>query len=446
MDSTKQTLSESKSINEKGRMLLEPISHLAERHHWTEVQTWKQVREAALSVYPLSHHLSSMWELLPSNHEKQGSSSIPSVSRGALSFKTEIDDLDSALLGGIRSTFLTEIASTKLRSTASSFFCTSTHSLDHPSRMIAAQTALSVVNGSEEATVWWLHPSPVDTSLSLLFAQLAPPRKSGEKSRWEDHILVSPINSFETLWSMSLEIQEQLDDSSPSLFPAPLRLVVIEDFSVFVQREFYEQADQVSGMAMSAPDRFTHIVSLVNLWKSVALHHNVAILFLTSASVTVSPSARGLPNVVGFDDLSRAFSHAMNIRLRLYPGWLRKSKMRAYIENRGGVNEREGWGSGGSSVFPVCKAAESEAGKIPFLGLIQVIKSPVSEERLIPFVVTLGSRRSIRGVEMDQLSSRKEAPGKVGSKRGRSSCATYIWVTEQNLSGIDPLDYVFSLR
>lgn len=284
---------------EERALLLQPLSELMSRFHWSEAEAWEALRhisKASLQTPP-SVSLESVWAKW---YRPRRGTPMPCAPD---TFSTGIAGLDEALLGGLRPQFLTEFISP--------MEAAYTGSGVDANRVLVGHIVKNALRSDDSARVLWLHATPHDTVLRL-FRNL----DSGGSTSCSSRLFCAGVDGLDSLMQVSSCLRGQLAESS-GVFPfggssTPLRMVVVDDLTLLVQRSFDDSVSSQGAQRLAA------LSSLVDMWKCIALEHSVAVMFLTTATkkyiLTAKPAA-------GPDDLSRAFSHSMNVRIGLEPGW-----------------------------------------------------------------------------------------------------------------------------
>lgn len=484
-------------------------------------------------------------------------------------FPTGLHALDEALLGGIRTQFLTEWITAQPQQrglSAGTAPIGSSHHEHNPNRVLMARVARRVVRADDSARVWWWHPTPrMDAALARIFDRLdeedvekakeAPPsgkrcRSSGGGRRdpppslspppspstavsWYARILLAPVESLDALIEASLAYQKQLQQgkkaaeaagatagttTSAAAAAAPPQLIVLEDIPLLTRRSFgqdessstpssfprsfrksgshnngtggsssgpcHPTAAATSRVTGAAQERMAALSTLVDVWKSIALEHNIAVVFLTTAKASLSfpsvvPDAQtAAAKALGFhhdrasamvslrvsDELSRAFSHAMNIRLCLYPGWF----MTPFANTTTEQGNTEEDANPSEEMMGECSPPSPA-----FWYRMQILKSPISEAAVIPFQLFLdrqGHRyHLLAGAEGGEpWGHRGHSSRRLERKDGREGLAPNLlpksppatapaakttrisgrkremrqWIAEAHLLALDPVDYL----
>lgn len=527
-------------------LLKEPLGVLMERHHWSEIETLRQLRDVAkkllcvstdaqtegecvppkgastsesidtdcspikewpvgvqekgscleepsgLMASPCSSLLSristSVWDLMRKNTEVTSmTTSFPS-SAVLPPLSTGFPVLDATLLGGLRPQFLTEFisprcitevssqsrsveygaASRRLPSNnrGSSHVCCphfSSHAsfLSHPNRVLLAQMALHILRSNPAATVWWLHPSPakdkglydlcqsLSDGLAGSDSTMSSPGEKG-KETWKDRLLFSPIPSFRALfeWTKTFSIGDEAS-MSPS---SRIRLIVIEELTLLVQRSWRDVMGDSSSSPSTSLESLAQLQTFVERWKSIAFKYGIAVVFLNTSNISstslLSEKHRALDSqdntssaaafataefpfhlsLEGSHELGRGFSHAMNIRFCLYPGWVVMANRDDHIGNT-----ESSKGSRHSFKDITTLSNDSQEEDWSFFQL-KVLKSPLTPSVLLSFRVKSLTPHEQRLYEVE--NGWKESGDKVGKKRKRT------WLPFPLLSAVDPLDYI----
>lgn len=341
-----------------------------------------------------------------------------------------------------------------------------------PNRVLLAQIALHILRSNPAAMVWWLHPSPAkDYSLYDLCQPLsdsldgsdstASPSLENEKGTWKDRLLFSPIPSFRALleWtrtfstgdgaSLPTSLFSSLSTSTSSSSPR-IQLIVIEELTLLVQRSCGD-ATVVSSPSF---ELIAQLQTFVEQWKNIAFKHGIAVVFLNTSNISSSSLLTEKPrslhsrdntstatvfattefpfhlSVEGSHELGRGFSHAMNIRFCLYPGWV----VIANEERLNGSRESSK-GSRGSLEDIVSLSNDSCEEDCTFFQL-KVLKSPLTPSVLLSFRVKPLTPHGQRLYEVENEWS--ERSNKVGQKRKRT------WLPFPLLSAVDPLDCILA--
>lgn len=390
-------------------MMLTPLGEVMERFHCSEMVAWKKLRECAGQVLADAAAESgrqgggmvSMWELMT---EKGGKVSNPAANAHTVSVSTGLSILDNALLGGLRPPFLVEFRNP---SPSLPSFCA--QSEENPNRILVAHMVKNVLQKDPTALVWWFSPSPSDGSVAHLFSLLG---TAGGGGKWQKRLFFVSLDTAEALLQCSSQLKSMFCSFNEVKTPHPAirpSLVVVDGVSLLLERSF--------GDCPRSLERLSFLSSLVRLWKSAAIECQLVVIFLSTAareggplrSSSVSGAMGGAVQRQG-DELGREFSHSMNVRFALHPGWFMEDNQWFYQIR--------------ILKSPVCGNVEAQF-------RIRSCKAHCAIEEV--------PNAEVRGRATDPCSDIPNAP-LVSRKRHRA------WVPYENLSALDPLDYLIPSR
>lgn len=378
-----------------------------------------------------------------------------------------------------------------------------------PIRILMVRIALNVLQRDPAAMVWWLHPSPDDGLLHQLFSCVWQEEKTEDAkgtdvreevvistvkegveekitkdSFWQQRVLFSPLHSVTALRECTKAFADKVmalplpSSFFGSCFPR-VRLVVVEDLPLLLHRgrESLTGSFTTSSFSASSTDHGVTLHTLVEQWKQVAFSQHIVVVFLntsrvacswptspTAASVQVVPREKDThstlfprpPMEVSVEEahpLGRAFSHAMNIRMVLYPGWMAVTQRRTLLKEKKVPFPHSPFSSSsvcGRTRTVGCRTVrqgekephdEEEETENMLLFHIKIIKSPLSGGAVLAFrLKPISPPKAFQLCEIciDEEENKTEKVAEMKDWYWR-------WLPPYPLlAALDPLDYVLS--
>lgn len=341
-----------------------------------------------------------------------------------------------------------------------------------------------------------------------------------EDTSWTHRLLISPLSSFSVLLQVTQRFAKRRTSavlgstfSSPSssssssssvggdsASPSPrIRLVVIEELSFLLRRG--SEVGEVSTLTTAdggggagavssscVAETFIQLQTLVELWKQIAYTQHIVVVFLNTSNVSCTvpamqiPGARTSPTtgkhptttttfthspisqlefaLDSSHELGRGFSHAMNIRFVLFPGWMiavttttaRSSSTSDLLNNHYSrtapqntehppsfSNNLAGKSCPQSDVLRIVEGSPTEE-KYSFFQ-IKVLKSPLSGGVVLSFRLKSLSPQvkrlsEVKEEEEEKEEGKRELNGRVGKHK------RWIWMPFSLMTALDPLDYI----